>query len=253
MTASHEVGHSLGLHHDGLYGQTYHPGDGSGETGWGPIMGAPFGQNVVRWSNGDYAGATMTEDDLSVITKPENGVAFRADDQPDLFTGLATLEPEVSVDGLIESGFDVDAFRIATAGGPVTVEVHPLDPGPNIDLRLKLHDQTEAIVTVLDPDDDLDVVLDAELPAGVYIVRLHGTGNPGVYSAYGSIGQYCIVAHYTPGSDCPADLDGSGDVSVADLLQVLAAWGSGAGDVTGDGTTDVADLLAVLSAWGACA
>ena len=61
MTNSHEIGHSLGLNHDGLGSQTYHPGTGSGPTGWGPIMGAPFGKNLTQWSNGDYTDATNTE------------------------------------------------------------------------------------------------------------------------------------------------------------------------------------------------
>jgi hypothetical protein len=49
--------------------------------------------------------------------------------------------------------------------------------------------------------------------------------------------------------DDPADLDGDGIVGVADLLIVLATWGTPAGDVNGDGTTDLADLLLVLVAW----
>jgi hypothetical protein len=55
-----------------------------------------------------------------------------------------------------------------------------------------------------------------------------------------------------PGDDCPADFDGSGRVDVADLLHLIAAWGSEAGDIDGDGTTNVADLLALLEAYGEC-
>jgi hypothetical protein len=54
------------------------------------------------------------------------------------------------------------------------------------------------------------------------------------------------------GQFCPADFDGDGDVDTADLLYLLAAWGTGAGDVDGDGDTDTADLLALLAAWGEC-
>jgi len=59
----------------------------------------------------------------------------------------------------------------------------------------------------------------------------------------------------TPVETCPADVDGDGTVSVADLLAVLAAWGSCQGcpeDIDGDGAVSFADLLAVIGAWGAC-
>jgi hypothetical protein len=52
--------------------------------------------------------------------------------------------------------------------------------------------------------------------------------------------------------ECPADFDGDGDVDTADLLYLLAAWGTPDGDVDGDGDTDTADLLALLAAWGEC-
>jgi len=52
--------------------------------------------------------------------------------------------------------------------------------------------------------------------------------------------------------ECPADFDGDGDVDTADLLYLLAAWGTPDGDVDDDGDTDTADLLALLAAWGPC-
>jgi hypothetical protein len=53
---------------------------------------------------------------------------------------------------------------------------------------------------------------------------------------------------------CPADLDGSGAVDVADLLALLAAWGEpgGPADLDHSGTVDVQDLLTLLGAWGTC-
>ncbi|MCI0676095.1 MAG: dockerin type I domain-containing protein [Phycisphaerales bacterium] len=54
---------------------------------------------------------------------------------------------------------------------------------------------------------------------------------------------------------CPADLTGDGQVNVADLLAMIAAWGPSGGpaDLNGDGFVNVLDLLALISAWGACA
>jgi hypothetical protein len=57
---------------------------------------------------------------------------------------------------------------------------------------------------------------------------------------------------------CPWDLDGDGNVSVTDLLLVLASWGpcEGPGDCPadfgGDGFVNVVDLLALIGNWGPC-
>ena len=79
MTATHEVGHTFGLSHDGLYDLEYHPGTGGyGGTSWGPLMGAPFDATLSQWSNGDYDGSTNTADDYAYITS--YGFGYRTDD-----------------------------------------------------------------------------------------------------------------------------------------------------------------------------
>ncbi len=57
---------------------------------------------------------------------------------------------------------------------------------------------------------------------------------------------------------CPADLDGSNDVGVKDLLILLGAWGpcppkgDCPADLDGDGVVGVKDLLILLGNWGPC-
>ena len=54
---------------------------------------------------------------------------------------------------------------------------------------------------------------------------------------------------------CPADLDGSGDVGVKDLLILLGAWGPNKGhpaDFDNSGDVGVKDLLFLLGTWGPC-
>lgn len=56
--------------------------------------------------------------------------------------------------------------------------------------------------------------------------------------------------------DCPADLNGDGEVGGADLTIILSNWGcvdqGCEGDLTGDDLVDGADLTVVLSNWGGC-
>jgi Metallo-peptidase family M12B Reprolysin-like len=103
MTASHEIGHSLGLDHDGLLdsnptdtindAKAYYSGHGSGDTSWGSLMGAPFNKSLTQWSKGDYKNADNTEDDLAIITT-DNGFGYRRDEVR-LLPELISLMPRV--------------------------------------------------------------------------------------------------------------------------------------------------------------
>ncbi|MCP4838926.1 MAG: hypothetical protein GY894_06150 [Planctomycetes bacterium] len=56
--------------------------------------------------------------------------------------------------------------------------------------------------------------------------------------------------------ECPADIDGSGDVGTDDLLTVLSEWGPCAsgcdGDIDGDLVVGVDDVLMLVGSWGPC-
>lgn len=53
---------------------------------------------------------------------------------------------------------------------------------------------------------------------------------------------------------CPADVNGDGQVSAADLTLLLGTWGEAeiVGDINGDGIVSAADLTILLGAWGPC-
>ncbi len=58
---SHELGHNLGLSHDGVInGASYYIGQGTGATGWAPIMGVGYYKKLVQWSKGEYTSANNT-------------------------------------------------------------------------------------------------------------------------------------------------------------------------------------------------
>ena len=89
---AHEIGHTLGLSHEGQIINNarveYYAGQGSGLTGWAPIMGLPFNQNVIQWSKGEHLYADNLEDQLAIITTQNNDVAYRPDDTGDTLAGL---------------------------------------------------------------------------------------------------------------------------------------------------------------------
>ena len=77
---------------------------------------------------------------------------------------------------------------------------------------------------------------------------------------------FCATAHgfyqgngtFCSGVSCPclADVDGSGQVDFADLINILASWGPCPdpcfSDFDGNLVVDVIDLLHFLSSWGPC-
>jgi len=206
---SHEAGHALGLSHDGrtVPVEDYYLGHGSGETGWAPIMGAGYYENVTQWSKGEYLDANRPQDDLAIIVG-NNEVNYRADDTGgDLATARyleIAADNSVSNEGIIETGVDVDSFRFVTGGGPVTLHAAPVTANPNLDILAELIDAgTGEAVASANPDATLGASLFLELPAGEYLLAISGTGrgDPLVdgYPDYGSLGGYRISGTVTGG------------------------------------------------------
>lgn len=207
---SHEVGHNLGLAHDGTASTGYYSGHGSGVTGWAPIMGVGYSKEVSQWSPGDYPGANNKEDDLVVMQG--NGAALKIDDFGNTPTTAAALTLGASgVDqlGLIEQRADVDVFAFNTSGGALSLTVAPIGRGPNLDISASIVDATGRSYAAANPVDRLDATLTATLSAGTYYLRIDGTGkaatttDPG-YSDYGSIGPYRVTGSFAVGASSPS-------------------------------------------------
>ncbi|MEO0932664.1 MAG: putative Ig domain-containing protein, partial [Cyanobacteria bacterium J06641_2] len=229
ITVSHEVGHALGLSHDGAESIEYYPGHGTGDTSWGSIMGSPFNENVTQWSKGEYYLANNTgsnanfgsgEDDLEIITT-QNGFGYRDDDHGNTnatASELTSTNNTLSAFGIIERNTDVDVFSFVTGAGDISLTISPssrvyISDGnggftsenldsfkPNLDISAELYKADGTLVAQNNPADSLIASFqNLSLDAGEYYIHLDGVGtgtpnsaNPTGYTDYGSLGQYEI-------------------------------------------------------------
>jgi hypothetical protein len=201
QAASHEAGHTFGLAHDGTATAAYYEGSHS----WAPIMGASYWSVLTQWSDGQYAGADNTEDDLAIIA----GKAPRVpDDHQDTAAGATPLLPSTPVQGLIGTSSDVDAFGFA-AGGATTLSATPAGTDTDLDLRLRVYDAGGSLVATVSPHLDgtetahpapaaLAATWTVDLPvAGTYTALVDGSDNGAAlpdqpYDDYGSLGRYRV-------------------------------------------------------------
>jgi len=194
---SHEVGHSLGLSHDGGSGTSYYQGHSSGATGWAPIMGVGYYKDVTQWSRGEYSGANNTQDDLAIITS-SNGFGYRTDDYGNTAATSGSLMVSGTSaigSGIIETEPDRDVFSFTTSGGIVSFSVAPASRGANLDVLVELYDSSGNLVASGNPSSLLSASLSANVAAGTYYLHVSGVGfgSPTTgYSDYASLGAYRI-------------------------------------------------------------
>ncbi|AFY42577.1 Calx-beta domain-containing protein [Nostoc sp. PCC 7107] len=210
---SHEVGHTLGLSHDGRINpaEGYYNGHGSGVTGWAGIMGAGYYQNLTQWSKGEYASANNTEDDLQIITT-YNGFSYRTDDAGNTITtakSLAISGTSVTGSGIIERNTDVDFYSFVTGAGAINLTVDPFSRGPNLDILAKLYNSAGTLIASSNPTDLLSAAIATTVTAGTYYLAIDGVGKGDIlstgYTDYGSLGQYFISGSIVSSSTIPSN------------------------------------------------
>ena len=210
---SHEVGHNLGLNHDGTSSASYYQGHGV----WAPIMGVGYYRPVVQWSKGEYATASNTQDDIAVMA--QNGLTIPPDDHSNDYATATALVSSAS--GVItpSATLDGDLFKyVAPTSGYVTFTVEPAPAGATLDAELRLYNGGQTLVATDNPDpvavseaqaSGLGASVTHIVVAGsTYYLQVVPSGYLDAstgYSTYGSIGRYTLTAGPPPAPFCPPD------------------------------------------------
>ncbi len=203
--ASHEVGHNLGLSHDGTSVTGYYTGQGSGATSWSPIMGVGYYTELSQWSKGEYADANQLQDDYLIMQ--QNGLAFVADDHlsgldasaTDLTVsaGATSGTSTVSGSGIISEQSDKDVFKFESGAGAININVDAAAVGANLDIEASLYNSAGTLLTTSNPTDAINASISLSgQPAGIYYLEIDGVGKGDAYvdgyTDYGSLGRYTI-------------------------------------------------------------
>ena len=192
---SHEVGHSLGLEHQSTYDasgnqiEEYNSGSGSGDTGWAPIMGASYYQNLTTWHNGTNSlGATSYQDDMSIISAANNGFGYRTDDRGNTISGATALSGTTTLtgSGIITQTSDIDVFSFAAGAGQLNFTINPAEYGPNLDIIAELLNSNGNIIVSSNLSSNLFANINTSVSAGNYFLSIKSNGQ------YGRVGQYTI-------------------------------------------------------------
>lgn len=217
-TVAHEVGHTFDLYHDGhAGGREYSSGHGN----WFPIMGST-GKAVGQFSQGEYAGANNTQDDLAVIGS--NGAPQRADDYPDAVSSAVSLGSAgaYEVDGVISTRADRDVIAIDhPCTNAITASATGTGTGAALDIRLSVIGPSGDVIGTANPSSGqnatvwpatptgLDASLTVRAKKGRHYVRVDGVGkgDPASdgYSDYASVGIYHLSINGCGGATITTD------------------------------------------------
>jgi len=223
---SHEIGHNLGLSHDGTGGSSYYNGHGTGLVSWAPIMGRGQDSNVTTWSKGDYPGANNFQDDVAIVaaklgyTGDDHGnsaalaTAITVEANGDILVSSPELDPGNELPenkGIIDDRFDVDWFYIDVADdSTLTISATPAwhsftrssNRGANLDIELALFDASMGLLAVADATNDTGATVISPLSAGRYFLQVDGVGNHTFsdYSDYSSMGMFFLEGSLQSGS-----------------------------------------------------
>ncbi|HOW96604.1 MAG TPA: zinc-dependent metalloprotease family protein [Kiritimatiellia bacterium] len=205
--AAHELGHNMGLSHDGTSTQEYYNGHAAttNAASWGPIMGTGYGRNLSQWSKGEYYDANQPEDDLAIISakltyKTDDHGSNSASATPVTVDGLS-----VTATGLVGRTSDRDVYSMTSGAGVVALSVIPYRCtngtwGSNSDLVLLLCSSNGTVLASNNIAAAAQASITQSVTYGTYYAHVYPSdaGAPtnttrSGYTAYGSLGAYALT------------------------------------------------------------
>ena len=201
--ASHEVGHTIGLGHDGRN----HPQEEyfGGHGNWAPIMGVGYYKPMTQWSRGEYAQANNHQDDFAVMA---NFIHLRNDDHGNNLSSATFINHNnagqlETKHGVITARNDKDFFRFTCGTGPVTLDINTVHRHGNLNTHIDLYEGASGKIIGRFNGNGLHNHINAYLGVGTYFISVQGAGagNPASdgYSDYGAVGSYTVNGRVTPG------------------------------------------------------
>jgi PKD repeat protein len=230
---SHEVGHTLGLTHDGQTNITEYY---QGHADWAPIMGVGYYSSVVQWSKGEYSSANNLQDDLNVMQT--YGAPLLPDSVGGTLAAASTLGgTTISVPGLIGQRTDADLYKFVTGAGNISFSAGVAAPSPNLDAQLTLYNSAGSVVATANPT-GLASTLTATVPEGTYYIGVDGVGTGDAvtaYNDYGSLGQYTLNGTILPTNNQPPVAAASSTTPTSGTAPLVVTF-SANGSYDADGT-----------------
>lgn len=224
---THEVGHTLGLSHDGAKESSYY----GGLDGWAPIMGVGFYQPITQWSKGEYQGADNDEDDYEIMSR--HGLKLRPDEDSNTIDTARKAEEKVAFSGIIQTPMDIDYFKfIPPVGDNYVIKVEPASMSPNLDLTLTLYPRSNPvdktinnpanIFVTTDSAQGLSATISKKLNGGTeYIIEVDGgaiKSGDSKATDYGSLGIYKLTIIRGKASDTNITATSNSNINAASSL-----------------------------------
>lgn len=189
---SHELGHAMGLSHDGDQATGYY----GGHSDWAPVMGNGF-VPYITWSIGDYNKSTTKEDDIAIIGSQ---MGYRADDYSKSVTLVFGEGDSINAQdnhGIIENRNDVDTFYFeSTTGGRVHLKLSTVIDYTDLDIDLTIMNSAFSVLAQSNIYLKRGAEIDLNVPAGKYYLLIKGgselTAVDG-FTNYSSFGFYEIA------------------------------------------------------------